>query len=232
MKKNFKLESSSYRKILKLISKYHFSKFDLISNYGLFSGDTNLFKTLTIFDLIKKTEKVNGDIIEFGIWRGNTSILIKKILDIFKINKKVFMFDHFKGLKHFQKKDGKKSIYLKDTYVGHKKPIMDIIKFFNFKNIHFIDKDATTLNDKFFNKKKFSMVIIDVDLYEPTIKILNSIKKNISKNGIIVFDEGKSKLFPGEGIALREFLKKNHKIFKLENIKFSRQPDVLLKKIR
>tara|TARA_Y100001958_G_C21186619_1_gene515529 strand:+ start:785 stop:1015 length:231 start_codon:yes stop_codon:yes gene_type:complete len=76
------------------------------------------------------------------------------------------------------------------------------------------------------------MVIIDVDLYEPTIKILNSIKKNISKNGIIVFDEGKSKLFPGEGIALKEFLKKNHKIFKLENIKFSRQPDVLLKKIK
>ena len=48
------------------------------------------------------------------------------------------------------------------------------------------------------------MVIIDVDLYEPTIKILNSLKNNIQKNGLIVFDEGNTKLMPGEGIALKE----------------------------
>ena len=104
MKKNFKLESNTYKKIVKLIKKYNFSEFDLISNYGLFSGDTNLFKTLTIYNLIKQTEKVNGDIIEFGIWKGNTSLLIKKILEIYRINKKVFMFDHFRGLRHFQRK--------------------------------------------------------------------------------------------------------------------------------
>ena len=77
----------------------------------------------------------------------------------------------------------------------------------------------------------FSMVIIDVDLYEPTIKILNSLKNNIQKNGLIVFDEGNSKLMPGEGIALKEFLNENKRRFKLEKISFSRQPDIILKKI-
>ena len=66
-----------YKKILNIIKKFKISNFDLITNYGLFSGDTNLFKTLTIKYLIDRTAQVKGDIIEFGVWRGNTSFLIK-----------------------------------------------------------------------------------------------------------------------------------------------------------
>ena len=232
MTNSFKFELKSYKKILKLINKHNLSKFDLITNYGLLSGDTNLFKTLTIFDLIKKTQKVKGDIIEFGIWKGNTSLLIKKIIEIFKIKKKLILFDHFRGLKHFEKKDGSESLKYKGTYLGNKKKIEDYIKFFKFKNIQIINKDATDLNKKFFKKKKYSLVIIDVDLYEPTLRILESIKNNISKNGLIVFDEGNSKLMPGEGKALNEFYKHNKKKFIIEKIKFSRQPDIFLKKIK
>ena len=79
-------KTEKYQKILKL-KKFKFSDFELITNYGLFSGDTNLFKTLTIFQLIYNTRKIKGSIIEFGIHKGNTSLLIKKILDIYKIKK-------------------------------------------------------------------------------------------------------------------------------------------------
>tara|TARA_B110000238_G_C15936560_1_gene357050 strand:+ start:332 stop:550 length:219 start_codon:yes stop_codon:yes gene_type:complete len=66
MNKDFKLNINVYKKILKIADKYNFNKFDLITNYGLFSGDTNLFKTLTIHELLKRTQNVKGDIIEFG----------------------------------------------------------------------------------------------------------------------------------------------------------------------
>ena len=33
-----------YKKIINIINNYKISKFELISNYGLYSGDTNLFK--------------------------------------------------------------------------------------------------------------------------------------------------------------------------------------------
>lgn len=81
------LRKDKYKNIVKLKKKFNFTDFDLITNYGLFSGDTNLFKTLIIFDLIKQTSKVKGDIIELGIHKGNTSLLVKKILSIFKIKK-------------------------------------------------------------------------------------------------------------------------------------------------
>jgi hypothetical protein len=80
-----KIKTDKYKKILNLKKKFKFSEFELITNYGLFSGDTNLFKTLTIFQLIYETKKIKGDIIEFGIHKGNASLFIKKILDIYKI---------------------------------------------------------------------------------------------------------------------------------------------------
>ena len=43
----FDVKKSKYKKILKLKKKFRFTDFELITNYGLFSGDTNLFKTLT-----------------------------------------------------------------------------------------------------------------------------------------------------------------------------------------
>ncbi len=89
------LKKSKYKKILKLKKKFRFTDFEFITNYGLFSGDRNLFKTLTIFDLVKQTASVKGDIIELGIHKGNTSLLFKKILDIFKIKKKIIFTRSF-----------------------------------------------------------------------------------------------------------------------------------------
>lgn len=225
-----KLKLKKYKKIINLIKKFNFNNFELITNYGLFSGDTNLFKTLKIYEILIQTKLIKGDIIEFGIHRGNTSLLIKKILQIFKIKKKLYLFDHFKGLIHYQKKDTEISKTLKGKYVGKKKDIQSFVKFFNFNNIKIIDKDATTLTPNFFNKnQKFSLAYFDMDLYLPTIKALNAIDKNISKGGYIVFDEG-AKKFWSERIAIKEFLKENHKYSKII-IDKNRQPDVILKKI-
>ena len=224
------LSIKKYKQIIKLKKRNNFSDFDIITNYGLFSGDSNLYKTLIIFDLIKQTSKVKGDVIELGIHRGNTSLLIKKILDIFKIKKNLYLLDHFKGLIHYNKKDTKLSEKLKDKYVGKRKQIEQFIKFFNLKNIKIIDKDATTLKSSFFHKKKFSLAYFDMDLYLPTLRALEAIDKSISVGGYIVFDEGNKKLW-SEKLAIKDFLKRN-KNYKKIAIDKVRQPDVVLKKIK
>ena len=224
------LKKKNYQKIIKFKKKFKFTDFDLITNYGLFSGDTNLFKTLTIFDLISKTSNVKGDIIELGIHKGNTSLLIKKILSIFKIKKKLYLLDHFKGLVHYNKEDTKRSEVFRGQYIGDKKQIQEFFNFFKFKNVEIIDKDATTLKPGFFNNKKFSLAYFDMDLYAPTLCALESIDRNISVGGMIVFDEGHNKLW-SERFAIRDFLKKNKKYKKIF-IDKKRQPDVILKKIK
>ena len=220
-----------YKKIIKLKKKFNFNDFDLITNYGLFSGDTNLFKTLTIYSLLMKTKLVKGEIIELGIHKGNTSLLIKKILDLFKINKKLYLLDHFKGLTNFQKKDTLWSLRQRGKYVGSKKKILSFINFFRFKKIFIIDKDAVLLKPNFFNHKvKFALAYFDMDLYLPTLKGLQAIDKNMNKGSYIVFDQGKKKNW-AERLAINNFLKNNKKYKKII-INKKRQPDVFLKKIQ
>ena len=206
-----RIKLSKYKNITKLAKTNKLNTFELVTNYGLLSGNQNLFKTLTIYDLVNSIKKVNGDIIELGIHKGNTSMLIKKILDIFKIKKKLYLLDHFKGLIHYDRKDPVASrIHLGGCH-AKKKHIKSFIKFFNFKNIELIDKDATTLEPGFFKKKAFSFAYFDMDLFLPTLRGLEAIHKNMSKGGIIVFDEGNKKLW-GERFAIKEFLKNKKNI--------------------
>lgn len=225
-----KFPVKKYKKILKFKKKFRLSDFQLITNYGLFSGDTNLFKTLTIFDLIKKTSNVKGDIIELGIHEGNTSLLIKKILDVFNIKKKLYLLDHFKGLIHYEKEDTKLSEKFKGKYVGKEKQIRAFLNFFNFKNYKIINKDATTLKPGYFKDKKFSFAYFDMDLYLPTLKALVAIDQNMSKGSYIVFDQGHKQLW-SERKAIDEFLKNNKKYKKIIIDKI-KQPDVILKKLK
>jgi len=228
--KKYGLSVDKYKKINNIIKKYNISKFELITNYGLYSGDTNLYKTLTIYDLIKRIKNIKGEIIEFGVWNGNTSLLIKKILDIYKIKKTIYLFDHFKGLTHYSKNDPKNSLKWKNKYKGRKSFILEFVKFFKLKKIKIIEHDATQLQQNYFKNKKFCLAILDLDLYEPTKKTLNSIKNNMVKNGLIVFDQANDKNFSGEAKAMEEFFQNNRKAYNKIKIPFSRQPDVILQK--
>lgn len=221
-----------YKNISKIAKKIGFTDFDLVTNYGLFAGDTNLFKTLKIIEIIENIKNVPGDIIEFGVWNGNTSILIKKILDIKKIKKKVYLFDHFKGLEHYSKKDSNVSLSYKGFYQGKVKKIKKIISFFNLKKIKIIDKDATQVIKEDFKKTKFCLAVLDMDLYLPTVKVLDTIEEKISKKGIILFDEANKSLWQGEKKAMNEFLKRNHKKYKKKIISKKYQPDAMLIKLK
>ena len=106
-------------------------------------------------------------------------------------------------------------------------------KFFKLDNIEIIKKDATDISNNFFYNKVYSLMIFDMDLYEPTINVLNkiNIKKNLSKYSKIIFDEGNSVHWEGEKLALNEFFNKNKKNFSKKIIsKKSYQPDVELTK--
>ena len=93
--------------------------------------------------------------------------------------------------------------------------------------------NALNIKNDFFNNYNFSLIILDMDLYKPTISVLKNLnyKDNLAKKGKIVFDEGNSKIWKGENKAMNEFLIKNKKYFTKEIVsKFPFEPNVLLTK--
>ena len=228
------LKSKKYLNILNLYKK-SFTKDFVLKNYGLFIGDKSAFKNFKIFEILKETKNIKGDIIEFGTHQGNTGLLIAKILKLKNVKKNVFIFDSFKGLQDFDLKDKLESNSYQNMYKGNLDKIIKLKKFFQLSNLKIINEDALKISDNFFHKKVYSLMYFDMDLYLPTINILNNlnIDKNLSKFSKIVFDQGNSNLWKGEKKALNEFYKKNIKKFSKKIIsKNLYQPDVVLTKIK
>tara|TARA_B100001250_G_scaffold385644_1_gene381531 strand:+ start:323 stop:970 length:648 start_codon:yes stop_codon:yes gene_type:complete len=215
------MSASNY---LKITDKYkkNFSKQFIIKNYGSFIGDRSFYKLLICLELLEKTKKVKGDVIEFGIWNGNNLLTMKKILDYFQQKKKLIGYDHFKGMpKNLQKNNFRGDIDLINYFV----------KFFKLKKISIINDDIMNLNKYLKSFKKFSFIYIDCDIYKTTKIILENLSKKLSRGGLIVFDEGNQRKQSGETKAMKEFFEKNKKNYKKFYLKKGYQPDVYLKKI-
>jgi predicted O-methyltransferase YrrM len=119
-----------------------------------------------------------------------------------------------------------------NLFKGDKQLINYIKKFFNLKNIHLIEDDIMNLKHHRKKISKLSLIYIDCDIYDVTKNILEILKDKISKNGLIVFDEGNFNVKRGEGKAAKEFFKNNKKIFKRIKLKKFYQPDLIFKKIK
>ena len=214
------LSSKNYLNIL----KNSFSKKFILQNSGILIGDKALYRQIKILEIIEKTKKIKGDIIEFGIWNGNNLFFIKKVVDYYKLKKKVIGYDNFSGFPNPAKLKKSK----KGKYIGKPELIKKMIKFFNIKNINIINDDIINL-EKYSKKfKNISFIYIDCNVYEPVKKILETLNKKISKGGIIAFDEAQNKNNKSEGIAMMEFYNSNKKSYRLIKLNKNYQPDAIL----
>jgi hypothetical protein len=206
--------------------KSQFSKKFLLKNNSSFMGDKALFKLICCYEMIKKTKNIEGDIIEFGVWNGNNLLALKKILDLFKLKKKIFGFDHFRGMPS-KMKDSKRN-----NFRGNIKLVKYFIKFFKLQKVNLINDNILNLKKYLKKFKKISLIYIDCDIYETTKIILENLSFKLSVGGIIAFDEGNQKNNSGETRAMREFYKKNKKYYKRILLKKGYQPDIYLVKVK
>ena len=141
----------------------------------------------------------DGDIIEIGCAHGGSAEII---LNYKPNNKKFFVCDTFEGLKDVSEsedgssklKNGDISISL-ETFSSIVKSHPDVI----IKKGYFPDD---SIND--FKNQKFSLVHLDVDTYESTLKGLNFLHNKMSKNSLIIVHDYNVHL-PGVTKAVDKF---------------------------
>ena len=221
------VKPKKYFKTLKFFTKKNEKSF-LIKNFGAIAGNQSLYKYFKIFEIVTSVSKINGDIIEFGIWKGNNLIFMKKIIDYLNLKKNIYGYDWFRGLIEFEKYDKK---IIKKKYIGSESLVKKLIKLQNLKNVKLINDDVKNFRSHF-KKKKFCLVYLDLDLYKPTKSILEVIDEYIVKYGLIVFDQAQKSEWVGEKKALNEFYKVNKKKYQLIKLNKNFSPDIILKKIK
>lgn len=172
-------------------------------------------KIILQYEIFKLASKVKGDIAEFGVFKGISFLRLAIFKKMLCKNKNLFGFDTFdqfpiaknrkdqKQRFKFIKEAGSKSIAISSLKRLLKKKNcynkITLVKGNIFKTLpKFIRKNK---------KKKYSLINLDLDLYEPTKFALENIFSKISKNGYLILDNYKS--FFGETKAVDEFCRKN-----------------------
>ncbi len=197
-------------------------------NYLIESEDTERLKKIFVrYELFKKSQRIPGDIIECGVFKGTGHLFWLKLLNIFDHNsiKKVIGFDTFKGFPksvlQFEKKEAKKFIK-ESNYKGTTlKEISSKIINAGFNDRSILIKGDIIKTSKQYIKKnrgfRISLLHLDLDTYEGTKEALKNFFPLVSKGGVVVFDEYGSRGW-GESEAIDEYFKdKKYSIIKTEN---------------
>lgn len=213
--------------------------FAVADHFGLYSGTQTIGRSLFIYEILKETVKIPGDIVEFGCWKGSNLLFMAKVLSLLQPNsiKQVYAFDSFEGLQTFAKEDGEHIVEkFKDKYKGDEEVIRQCLKTYEMEGwVSLVVGNALDTIDAFEQENKhlmFSLSYIDFDLYDPCLKALDFSHRNLSIGGFIILDEALTEEWKGEGQALKEFLVKYDGHYEMISNHISRQPTVVLKRVR
>jgi hypothetical protein len=137
--------------------------------------------------------KINGCLVETGVWKGGMAMWMKCILKYYGDNRKIWLFDTFKYFPDPNNKTDLKMHRL-TKLLFEKMPSVDIVKN-NFKNNHLFDHNIHFVEGEFSktlnitNTGPIAILRLDCDYYDSTMIVLENYYWKINKGGYIIIDD-------------------------------------------
>lgn len=199
-------------------------KFEYENGFYATADPTRFSKFITHLEFFRQTANVRGEIVEFGIFKGNSFFRWIKFRDLLEQtgSRKVIGFDIFGDFPEaeFEGDKEKRDAFVAETNGGKSISLEEINELLAAqglnKNVDIIKGDILVTLDDYLEKNphlKISLLHIDVDLYEPTKHILEKLYDRVTKGGIIIFDDYGA--FAGTNKAVDDFFSDNKEIRKL-----------------
>ena len=199
------------------LTKEHQSLFDSFNSFIL-SEDRRVFSKLISRTLLyNEVKDIPGDIVECGVFKGTGLYTFLKLKGLYNPNssKKVVGFDFFDTnqlISSINNKTDKEAmdVLFKERNFIHETSFKDYLStkliqdgFLN-TDFELIDGDLSTTSKEYSENNpgfKISLMYMDIDLEEPTYNTLVNLWDNVTKGGIIVFDEyGYNKWSESKGV--------------------------------
>lgn len=174
-------------------------------------------ETQKILELAQSTLDTEGDWAEFGCYKGDTSVLLGKLLKTSQTpetpEKSLYLYDSFAGLPEKTPEDssaaganfkqGELLVAKREVIEKLKRANLDL-KNIKIKKAFFADLDPT--RDL---PETISFAFLDGDLYSSIKTSLKLVAPKLSPQGIIVVHDYNNPELPGVTTAVDEFLREN-----------------------
>ncbi len=157
--------------------------YDTVKDYTL----VDKYRCYELWQLAAECSKLNGALIEVGVWRGGSGCLIAKRAQTVGINDNVYLCDTFRGVVKAGERDSR---YKGGEHADSSKEIVegliDTLKLDNAKILvgTFPEETANLIDDKIFR-----FCHIDVDVYQSAKDIVDWLWPRLAVGGMVVFDD-------------------------------------------
>ena len=157
----------------------------------------NVDKFGHLLNLMLKTNEIHGDVIELGTYKGGTTVIMARFLNRLNSKKKIYTYDTFAGFP-YSESGTSSTVKLSTGEIVNK---MDLFKDVNLQHVlkkfkKFEIEDRIKTFQGSFEKtlpelvnEKFSLGLVDCDIYESALVCLKYIWPRMTKGGIMVFDD-------------------------------------------
>jgi O-methyltransferase len=162
---------------------------DFISIYGKIKNYTKVdkYRCFELWQLVKESSKLDGAIIEVGVWRGGSGCLIAKQAEYCNIKSTVYLCDTFTGVVKAGEND---SLYKNGEHADTSKETVEkLIKRLGLWNVKILTGIFPDETQVFIKDDTFSFCHIDVDVYQSAKDIVEWIWQKMTVGGMIVFDD-------------------------------------------
>jgi hypothetical protein len=204
---------------------YDLSKrFDYENGFYATADPSRFSKFITHLEFFKQTSTVRGEILEFGIFKGNSFFRWIKFRDLLEqtSSRKVIGFDIFGDFPEakFEGDKQRRDDFVEETNGGKSISLEEMQELLDkqslSKNVELVKGDILVTLKDYLNKNphlKISLLHIDVDLYEPVKEILEQLYDRVSTGGIIILDDYGT--FSGTNKAVDDFFNNKAEVKKL-----------------
>ena len=172
-------------------------------------------ETAEILRLAEQCTATDGDFAEFGCYKGDTTILLGKLLAELAPKKRLFAYDSFAGLPEKTREDASSAgeNFQEGELFVSKREVLDKIRRAALKNVvlkkaWFAELTAQDLPEK------IAFAFIDGDFYESQKIALRLVAPRMISGGIIICHDYNNPDLPGASQAVDEFLRE-HPEYKL-----------------
>lgn len=202
--------------------------FEYENGFMLMSDVYRLGNILAHYELYKKIIDLPGDIIELGVFKGNSLIQFATFRELLENerSRKIVGFDSFGAFPkaHTVQSDKKFVDDWNETFCDELLSKEYIEKCLNDKgigNFELVQGDILSTVDAYIEKNRFlriALLHIDTDVYEPTQVALEKLFDRVVRGGVIIFDDYGT--VEGETLAIEEFFSK-YPEYRLKKFSFS-----------
>lgn len=189
---------------------------------------TSRFRMQLLWDLIEKELDNDYPLLEAGVYRGGSCMLMAYALNEFNKKNDIYMLDTFRGMTRpepidtkahkgntydkrwtdNQEKDSDNKPYTDWCYAPLKQ-VKDNMKTTNFNNkVFYIEGDVVDTVPKGTDKiDKISILRLDTDFYKSTKHLMDNLFHKVVDGGYVIFDD--YNCWKGSKKAVDEYFKKN-----------------------